>query len=222
MTETAPNTTNTAPAPNRNNRNRYNRSSGTPRTAPRVPCVGTFKGSTPEMNGHVFECHGEGTEQKQFAKTVEELQHYANKNLKQTNDLSTLFKKLEKPTIPLPRNLDADEMKNSLLSRIWEKEVDFYVKRKVTLEDNMQALFLSIVWGQCSAAMQAKLTGLSTYENIEEECDCAKLLKEIKGITFKFEAQRNPYFALDDQVFHILSNARRQQRRTFKNLSKPG
>ena len=78
---------------------------------------------------------------QQFAKTVEELQHYANKTLKQTNDLSNLFKKLEKPTIPLPRNLDADEMKNSLLSRIWEKEVDFYVKRKVTLEDNMQALF---------------------------------------------------------------------------------
>ena len=226
MTETAPNTTDTAPAPNRNNRNnrnRYNRSSGTPRTAPRIPRVSTFKGSTPEMNGHVFECHGEGTEQKQFAKTVEELQHYANKNLKQTNDLSTLFKKLEKPTIPLPRNLDTDEMKNSLLSRIWEKEVDFYVKRKVTLEDNMQALF-SIVWGQCSDAMQAKLTGLSTYESIEEECDCAKLLKEIKGITFKFEAQRNPYFALDDAMikyftyYQMPGDSNAEHLKTFQSL----
>jgi len=105
MTETTPNTTDTAAAPNRNNRNRYNRSSGGPRTAPHIRRVSTFKGSTPEMNGHVFECHGEGTEQKQFAKTVEELQHYANKTLKQTNDLSNLFKKLEKPTTPLPRNL---------------------------------------------------------------------------------------------------------------------
>jgi hypothetical protein len=37
----------------------------------------TFKGTLTEMNGHVFQCYGEVTDEKnQFARTMEELRNY--------------------------------------------------------------------------------------------------------------------------------------------------
>ena len=39
---------------------------------------------------------------------------------------------------------------------IWSKEVDYYVKQKALLNDNMRKLY-SLVWGQCSQVMCEKL-----------------------------------------------------------------
>ena len=35
-----------------------------------------FKGDTSDMNGHVFQCHSETSDAKQFSVTPEKLQHY--------------------------------------------------------------------------------------------------------------------------------------------------
>jgi len=79
---------------------------------------------------------------KTVRETVEELQHYANDAMKQTNNLSSLFKRLKKPVIPMPKNLpEADKANFLLLTIMWEKEVDFYVKRKVTLESDSNLNF---------------------------------------------------------------------------------
>ena len=41
----------------------------------------TFKGNTPDMNGHVFQCHNEAANTSHFLKTIEALLEYINKNL---------------------------------------------------------------------------------------------------------------------------------------------
>jgi hypothetical protein len=46
--------------------------------------------------------------------------------------------------------------------------------------------------------MKAKLTSLDDFETNSHESDCVWILKEIKGITYRFEGQRYIYLSLDD------------------------
>jgi hypothetical protein len=46
--------------------------------------------------------------------------------------------------------------------------------------------------------MQSKLESLDDYENKKDTCDCIWILKEIQGITHRFEGTRNVFISLDD------------------------
>jgi len=46
--------------------------------------------------------------------------------------------------------------------------------------------------------MQSKIESLEGYKNKNVECDCIWLLKEIQGITHRFEGTRNVFISLDD------------------------
>jgi hypothetical protein len=65
-----------------------------------------------------------------------------------------------------------------------------------TYENNC-ALY-SVVWGQCSKVMHAKLKSDDGYESMHEESGSLRLIKLIKGIKFKFESQKKIYLALDN------------------------
>jgi hypothetical protein len=66
-----------------NNNNRGNR--------PQPTSKGNFKGSTTDMNAHVFECYEERGDRTQFPRTLEALGEYAAKNLKYPEDLKPMF-----------------------------------------------------------------------------------------------------------------------------------
>jgi hypothetical protein len=57
--------------------NRNNRSSST-----------SFRGSTPEMNGHVFECYEEQGDRRQYSKTLEALNGDVKKSCKFLQDMA--------------------------------------------------------------------------------------------------------------------------------------
>ncbi|KAI2502776.1 Reverse transcriptase (RNA-dependent DNA polymerase) [Fragilaria crotonensis] len=113
-----------------------------------------FKGTTPEMNGNVFECYDEQTDRRQYMKTLEALEGYAKKTLKYAEDLSPLFASemklpvLEKPARP---GEEADETDIA----IWNEDVRDYAKRKRVLRGNLAAIH-AVIWGQCSESMKAK------------------------------------------------------------------
>jgi hypothetical protein len=46
--------------------------------------------------------------------------------------------------------------------------------------------------------MQSKLRSLNNYESKSNGCDCIWLLKEIRGITHRFEGTRNIFISLGD------------------------
>jgi hypothetical protein len=46
--------------------------------------------------------------------------------------------------------------------------------------------------------MQSKLESLDEYKAWSTDCDCVWLLKEIQGITYRFEGTRNIFISLDD------------------------
>lgn len=111
-----------------------------------------------------------------------------------------------KPVCP---KAETDEEIDKTDLRIWEKEVDEFVKRKTAYVQNKQALYM-IIWGQCSETMQARLRSLDIFEKIESNKNCLGLLKEIKGITYKFESQRYPYEAAFDAL-HAFYQVRQHQ-----------
>jgi hypothetical protein len=80
---------------------------------------------------------------------------------------------------------------------IWETTMKTYMKRLDFLESNSRAIY-AIVWGQCSPMMRSKLKSLDDFDTESDACNCIWLLKEIQGITHRFEGTRNVSISLDD------------------------
>jgi len=155
----------------------------------------TFKGNTEEMNGHVFQCFNECEDKKHFLKTVEALGEYIAKKRKYPGNMVSLTKDFVKPEILKPTELEVSET-NRLVIAIWEKKVSAYCTRADYLDSNLKTAY-AVIWGQCSEAM-AKITSLDDFEAKRHESDCVWILKEIKGITYRFEGQRYIYLSLDN------------------------
>lgn len=171
-------------------RRRNDRRTIVPRSQP------VFKGNTAEMNGHVFQCFNECDDKKQFTKTVEILGEYIAKNLKYPGDMTALTKDLTKPVLAMPNSLSEKET-DLLLIEIWKKQVAQYCVRVEYLESNLKTTY-AVIYGQCSEPMKAKLKSLDHFDERNRACDCVWILKQIKGITFRFEGQRFAYLSLDD------------------------
>ena len=112
---------------NRNNRDQRNR--GTQRRA--VNTNAFKKGTIKEMNGHVFQCHGESNEKNQFARTVEELSNYVGLHFKHNpDDIKKMIQNMADTVLTPPNDPAANA--SQTLTLIWSKEVDLYIKKKDT------------------------------------------------------------------------------------------
>ena len=157
------------------------------------------------MNGHVFQCHSETSDAKQFSVTLEKLQHYVFKHFKNPTDIGGIFKDLEIPTVPRPTKPAPPSDDNDPVAAadheidlsIFCEDVKEYVKRRNVLIENVKKLY-SVIWGQCSMPMRAKLGAADGFNTIEDGKETDKLLREVKGISYEYDGHRNPYLALDD------------------------
>jgi hypothetical protein len=156
----------------------------------------TFKGSTDDMNGNVFECHEEQTDRRQYAKTLEALQGYVKKNLKFADDLAPLFATtMTNPAIVRPTNEGVpgdptDDM-------IFKEEIKEYVNRLRGMKDNM-ATIQAVLWGQCSESMKSKVKSIDGYDDRATANDCFWLLKQVKAVTLQFDQKRNGFLSIMD------------------------
>ena len=75
--------------------------------------------------------------------------------------------------------------------------IEIYVKIIDTYAENKSTLY-SVLWGQCSNRMKTKIKALDIFELISENSDILALLKEIKGISYRFESRDNIYISMDD------------------------
>ena len=75
--------------------------------------------------------------------------------------------------------------------------IESYVKRIDTYAEKKSTLY-SVLWGQCSDTMKTKIKALDIFELISENSDSLALLKEIKGISYRFECRDNIYMSMDD------------------------
>jgi hypothetical protein len=100
---------------------------------------------------------------------------------------------------------------------IWETSMKASMRRTEKMESNLRAIY-AIVWGQSSPMMQSKLESLDEYEARSTDCDCVWLLKEIQGITHRFEGTRNVFISLNDAWCNYYSYHQGAQQSLHKYL----
>ena len=69
---------------------------------------------------------------------------------------------------------------------IWKKEVDEYVRRKNALLTNKEQAY-SLLWGQSTDVIKAKLEACDNYEEMNDDNDLDLLLKNMKRLVYRFE-----------------------------------
>ena len=112
-----------------------------------------FEGKCEDLKGHIYDC-SDSRQADLYTKTTKEIAEYVGKNYKYGNDVRLAVESLTPPTLTEPS--DPPQGASQTRERIWEKEVDEYVKRKGYLAENLKTLF-SLIWGQCTDAMRAKI-----------------------------------------------------------------
>ena len=91
-------------------------------------------------------------------------------------------------TIPQPVTPATDPMP-LLDSRIFDKEIDIYMKRRSTLEENVQKCY-SLVLSQCTDLLKSKLKQSHEWHAASTTYDVLILIRTIRTITPKFDDQK--------------------------------
>ena len=79
-----------------------------------------------------------------------------------------------------------------------------YNKKQSTLENNIESAY-SLIWGQCTPAMQAQIKTQQEYERMRNSFDVFKLLKEVKGHTFKLTDRDYAYQSVWDSYTSVFN-----------------
>jgi hypothetical protein len=145
-----------------------------------------FEGKCEELKGHIYDC-SDARQSDIFVKTTKEIAEHVGRTFKKGSDARLAIENLALPILTLPADPADDTSKT--LTRIWEKEVDEYVKRKTYLSDNMQTVY-SLVWGQCTDVMRQKIEALAVYDKLTTQGDGLALLKAIKDLVYNFQSQK--------------------------------
>ena len=199
--DTAASTTTTSGRGGRNNRRRANQAARTGSTTTTTTATARtgFRGDTAEMNGNVFECYEEQNDRRQYAKTVQALDAYAKQNMEYASNLAPLFaKEPTQPVVALPADVAAGEEGVSELRRlIFHEKIKQYVAKEEALESNLTSLH-SVIWGQCSDEMKARVKTLADYKAKAVDNDCVWLLLQIRLITLRFDERMDGFMSIMD------------------------
>ena len=152
------------------------------------------------MKGHVFQCREESKTTLQFQRTCKELTRFVASNYEEHEDMVYVIEFKEEPVIPEPPSPKTFTVKDELTTQmielepswkekmIYSKKYDIFAARENTYRLNMGSLY-SLIWGQCSKAMQTKLKSIKSYQTIHARKQCHLLLKHIRGVMFNFETK---------------------------------
>ncbi len=133
-----------------------------------------FEGRCDELNGHVYDCSNPRQAADEFTKTTKEIAEYTG--IKYGAEVKLAIETLQKPILPMLEDPAAEASVTE--KRIWERRVDAYVKAEITLESDLKKAY-SLVYGQCSDVLRAKLESIASQATIAGNADVIGLLKYI-------------------------------------------
>ena len=87
----------------------------------------------------------------QFARTTKEIAEYVGRTYKYSGNMRLTVEGLERVQFTEPS--DPPAAATWTQERIWEKEVDKFVKQRGYFDENIKTLY-SVVWGQCTDVMR--------------------------------------------------------------------
>jgi hypothetical protein len=133
----------------------------------------------------VFNCEDE-KQANVFEVNIKKLSTYAATKYEMGAIIMTMIDELTDPKMMRPApyaGSDPIEMK------IYELWIAQYIHNQQKLENECKKLY-AVILGQCTNYMSAKLKALPTFKEVHTEKDPVKFLKSIKGLTFKFDSER--------------------------------
>ena len=146
-----------------------------------------FNGATTGLNGHVFQIFGESNKSTQFNTTLKAIMVYVAREFSQGSDIEWMIKNMKEFKIPRPTPPTISSSR--IEEDIYKEQIKQVVIRESKYESNKTKLY-SIIWGQCSDNMQARLHGIPNFDEMDRSRNVLTLLREIKAVTFDFESQQ--------------------------------
>ena len=99
----------------------------------------------------------------------------------------------------MPRPLLDKDKNDPVKDAILKEEVKRFVARKNNICRNIECVY-SLIWGQCSSALQAYVKGQEGYEAATEDYDVIWLLREMKKACLGIDLKVNPYVTLHNGI----------------------
>ena len=174
---------------------------GRGRNSRRQPAQRTpkYTGDTDDLKGHIYDIGYNQSDQ--YTTTTREIAHHVGRTYKHGADVKRSIDELTQLSLQVPTDPVHPDPSNpsAVVKRIWEREVDTYARRKDILEHNLRTLY-SLIWGQCSLPLKAKLESRNEFQHILNSMDSLALLRLIRSINFALNDDKNSYQALHEAI----------------------
>ena len=155
---------------------------------PRSPAKPKFTGDCEDLAGCIFDCE-DSRRSGEFEGTIDQLANYVGSKFEHGGEIRGVIKNLEPVVIAQPQPLPDFPAPNTVQNKIWELDIVAYVKKRNKIDDGLKKLY-SLIWGQCTDHMKAKLESTPGFSTMNNNQDSLTLLKEIKGFTFQFDSDK--------------------------------
>ena len=180
-----------------------------------------FEGRCEDLAGHIYDMANAKQAADMYTKTTREIAEYVGRTYDQGADTRLAIENLALPALEEPDDPAADASRTAV--RMWEKRVDAYIARENKLIENVKKAY-SLIYGQCTEALRAKLQALAAFDTIAAESDALRLLENIKSTMFLVQSQRYVPHGLHDakRRFYLISQDKHTSNQsyleTFRNL----
>jgi hypothetical protein len=131
---------------------------------------------------------------------MKEIAEYVGRTYKYGSNLRLAMENLAVPRWTEPADPAANATRTQ--TRIWEKQIDKFVKHQGYFEEKMKTLY-SLVWGQCTEAMRAKVEACANHNQLSVTGDVLALLANIKNAAYSFQTQKYMPQALHEMKCHF-------------------
>jgi hypothetical protein len=134
-----------------------------------------------------------------FTTTTEEIAEFAGRTLKMGNYVKRSIEQMttitaNKPTVPpQDKGGKVDEVDQA----IYREEVKSYVSERKLYESSMQKTY-SIIYGQCSDGVRAKMEGMDNHISLSNAGDPIGLLRNVKTVMSNFQTTKYMPHAIYD------------------------
>ena len=119
-------------------------------------------------------------------------------------DIASVIGTLKETVLTKPEDISDSDSESKVKFYKWQMDFDAHLARERCYKENKKVLFQQVL-DLCSKHMKTTLTGLQGYEEAKIGLNPIWLLKGIRGISFKFEANLDMSWALADDLHKIMS-----------------
>jgi hypothetical protein len=147
----------------------------------------TFSGKCDGLSGFVYDC-SDGKQSDHYNIVTKEITEYIGREYAYGGDIRWTIMNLKHFEEEEPKDLETTT--TTVKKRMFEKRVDEFIKRETKIKENCQSAY-SLVLGQRTEYMQAKLEAVVGYVDMDSRSNLIELIKTIKGLSYQFEGQQS-------------------------------